>query len=333
MSAARLGVVVIGRNEGERFRACLRSIDSATQRVVYVDSGSTDGSVEHARETGVEVVLLDPQLPFTAARARNTGWQRLLALDDGIALVQFVDGDCQLAPGWLEAGAAYLQAHPEVVLVHGRLRERFPEASLYNRICELEWNTQVGECKSCGGNAMLRMDALRSTGGYDPALIAGEEPELCVRLRARGGRLFRLDHEMGTHDAAMDSWRQWWRRCERAGYAYANARMLHGRPPERFGSAEVRSMLVWPLLLPTSLLAAWLVYPGALLLLLAYPVQWWRMRQRFRAEGRLPAQDCGLYALHCLLAKFPGALGVMSHFFHRLRGSKRGIIEYKRAAP
>ena len=42
-----VGLVAIGRNEGERLRACLASARGAAQRLVYVDSGSTDDTVGH----------------------------------------------------------------------------------------------------------------------------------------------------------------------------------------------------------------------------------------------------------------------------------------------
>ena len=55
-----IGVVVIGRNEGERLKRCLNSIQSQhSGPVVYVDSGSTDGSADYARSVGCkEVVML-----------------------------------------------------------------------------------------------------------------------------------------------------------------------------------------------------------------------------------------------------------------------------------
>jgi len=52
MSGA-IDAVVIGRNEGERLVACLASLGGEIRRAVYVDSGSTDGSVAAARAAGV----------------------------------------------------------------------------------------------------------------------------------------------------------------------------------------------------------------------------------------------------------------------------------------
>ena len=190
MSApVRLGAVAIGRNEGQRLERCLDALLAQGLATVYVDSGSTDGSREAARRRGVEVVELDLSLPFTAARARNAGFERLLELHPAVEFVQFVDGDCELVPDWIERGLAALLAEPDLVAVCAQRKERFPEASPWNRLCDLEWDTPVGEAEACGGDALYRRSALEAVGGFDPRLIAGEEPELCFRLRRQGGTI------------------------------------------------------------------------------------------------------------------------------------------------
>ena len=173
--APRLGIVLIGRNEGERLRGCLESVRPHGGATVYVDSGSTDGSIALARGLGADVVELSAEQPFTAARARNAGLERLIRNDAGVELVQFVDGDCRVQEGWLEAASAVLRDRPEVAVVCGRRREAHPEASIYNRLCDMEWDTPVGEAKACGGDAMMRVDALRRVGGFNPPWIAGLE--------------------------------------------------------------------------------------------------------------------------------------------------------------
>ena len=97
-----VGCVAIGRNEGERLAACLRSLLRSTRprAIVYVDSGSTDGSVALARGLGVQVVELDLSIPFTAARARNVGYEHLArTVPTDRAPVQFVDGGLRGRPG------------------------------------------------------------------------------------------------------------------------------------------------------------------------------------------------------------------------------------------
>src|SRR5689334_13166902 len=201
--AQTVGLVAIGRNEGERLRRCLASAIGRGLRIVYVDSGSTDGSVTLARSLGVDVVELDLSIPFTAARARNAGFEHLLRACPDLEFVQFVDGDCEIVDGWLTKAEEFLREHPEFAVVTGRRRERFPGASVYNRICDIEWHTPVGEMHWCGGDTMMRASALRQVNGFDPAFIAGEEPELCVRLRDKGWKIYRLDAEMTSHDADM----------------------------------------------------------------------------------------------------------------------------------
>ncbi|MCC5870161.1 MAG: glycosyltransferase, partial [Gammaproteobacteria bacterium] len=231
-----VGVVAIGRNEGERLRICLQSLrapDGSPMPVVYVDSGSSDDSVALARALGVEVVQLDMSIAFTAARARNAGVERLRELLPQAKYVQFIDGDCELDSSWLEPALAFLEAHQEFAVVCGRRRERYPERSIYNLLCDFDWDGPCGEVAACGGDSLVRLPALQTVGGFRASLIAGEEPELCVRLRRAGWKIMRLDREMCLHDAAMYRFSQWWKRSSRAGHAYAEGAWLHGRPPER----------------------------------------------------------------------------------------------------
>lgn len=316
-----LGLVAIGRNEGERLRACLASVVRRVAHVVYVDSGSADGSVALALSMGVHVVNLDMNVPFTAARARNAGWRALLQLAPGLEFIQFVDGDCVVADGWLDKALFFLAQNPAYAVVCGRRREKFPDRSIYNRLCDLEWNTPVGDAKACGGDALVRVSALRQVGGYRDDLIAGEEPELCVRLRQADWRIRRLDAEMTVHDAAMTRFGQWWRRSKRAGYAFAQGVWLHGAAPERHWVKETVSALVWGAVLPVlMLLLAYFAHPAWLLLGCAYPLQVLRLR-------RLPG---GLQrAVFLVLGKFPEAMGALQFARDRLWRSHSRLIEYK----
>ncbi|KQW40262.1 glycosyltransferase family 2 protein [Rhizobacter sp. Root404] len=321
-----VGVIVIGRNEGERLRRCLASTLPDATALVYVDSGSTDGSPDLARAMGADVVALDMKQPFTAARARNAGCIRLRALLPNVEHVQFVDGDCEVDKAWIARASAFLQANPEVAAVCGRRRELFPEHSVYNRLCDIEWNTPVGETKACGGDVLMRADALQQVGGYRDELIAGEEPELCVRLRARGWRIWRLDAEMTRHDAAMTRFVQWWRRSKRAGFAFGEGARLHGAPPERHWMREARSAWVWGALMPVATIAAAIAWgPPALLGFLVYPLQVARLGLGLSGLGpaRWPR------ALFLVLGKFPEAQGLFQSWWMHLRQRRAVLIEYK----
>lgn len=317
----RVGLVAIGRNEGERLRACLSSAVGQLRHVVYVDSGSTDGSAQMAQAMGVHVIQLDMSVAFTAARARNVGWRALLDLAPNLAFVQFVDGDCVVVDGWLDQAHAFLRDNARHAVVCGRRRERFPERSVYNRLCDMEWNTPVGDAKSCGGDALMRVAALQEAGGYREDLIAGEEPELCVRLRKAGWRVHRLDAEMTLHDAAMFRFSQWWTRSKRAGHAFAEGAWLHGSSSERHWVAQTLRAMVWGVFVPCgTLLLAALCSPHFLALLVLYPVQVVRL-------SRLP----GGWTRACflVLGKFAEASGALHFYASHLKGRRGRLIEYK----
>jgi glycosyltransferase involved in cell wall biosynthesis len=325
-AVADVAVVAIGRNEGERLRACLNSVIDAAALVVYVDSGSTDDSVPMARALGAQVVQLDMSVPFTAARARNAGWRRVRDLAPDLDLVQFVDGDCAVVGGWLELSRDFLGEHPDVVAVCGRRRERHPESSIYNLLCDLEWDAPPGEAKACGGDVMLRIAALEAAGGYRDSLIAGEEPELCVRLRAAGWRIWRLKAEMTAHDAAMTRASQWWKRSMRTGYTYAEGAHLHGAPPERHCVRESRRAWLWGLGLPVAVaIGALLSSPWWLAGLAIYPVQMLRLYARFpgTAKGR------ALRAVFLVLGKFAEVAGQFKYLALHWSGRQAHLIEYK----
>lgn len=326
----RMAVVVIGRNEGERLKVCVEAAFHSGEALVYVDSGSTDGSQQWARERGADVVELETELPFTASRARNAGWRRAAELDPDLRLVQFVDGDCELVEGWIEGARRAMGADERLAAVCGRLRERRPEASVYNRLCQLEWDAApCGPAAACGGIAMFRLDALREVGGFDPTLIAGEEPEMCFRLRQRGWKILRLDCEMALHDADMTRLGQWWKRARRAGHAAAEGAWMHGRSPERYNVRRTGTILLWGLVLPLLVLGlAWPTGGWSLVGLGLYPVQWLRITRKESKKGRSPA-DARLVATFTMLAKFPQLAGVVGFVVDRVRGRRSVLIEYK----
>lgn len=316
--------IVIGRNEGARLVACLASLSGQVRRIVYVDSGSTDGSPAAAAAAGAQVVMLDTAAPFTAARARNAGLAAVLAAPDPPGYIQFVDGDCIVEPGWVAAARAFLDARPGVAVACGRRRERFPGASVYNRVIDREWDTPVGPADACGGDALMRTAAVAAAGGYRADLIAGEEPELCLRLRRAGWAVWRLDHPMTQHDAGILRFGQWWRRTRRAGHAFAEGAALHGAGPDRHWVAETRRAVLWGAVLPLAALAAGAVHPLGLALILAWPAQAVRLARRWGGDrGAWEA------AVLSVLGKPAEAQGAIGYWLGRLGGRRRGLIEYR----
>lgn len=326
----RLGIVVIGRNEGDRLKQCLRSVVNRGV-CVYVDSGSTDGSLDFARSLGIGVVELDLNIPFTAARARNAGVNYLVEQYDDLAWIQFVDGDCEVRADWLTTALTALQDHSDWAVVCGRRRERFPEKSVFNRLCDLEWNTPVGETNACGGDSMMRLTAFQSVKGFNESLIAGEEPELCYRLRQAGWRIYRLDAEMTLHDAQMTSLAQWWKRAVRAGHAFTETVSLYPDDSTLGDRRQLRSNVLWGVIIPVVILVGsfFSLAIGALFCL-AYPVYIVKIYRNQRSQGFSP-DDARIYAIFCCLGRFPSLQGQCLFYWNRWLGKKTALIEYKGA--
>jgi cellulose synthase/poly-beta-1,6-N-acetylglucosamine synthase-like glycosyltransferase len=310
----------------------LTSVGHQGHVVVYVDSGSTDDSPALARRLGAVALELDTSRPFTAARARNVGFEYLTRHCPEVEFVQFVDADCEVADDWLQRAERELKLNPRLAAVCGRRRERHPHSSLYNRLCDLEWDGPPGEATSFGGDVMIRASALREAGGYNPSIIAAEDTELAVRLRLAGWHISRLDADMTRHDAAMTRLDQWWRRSIRAGHGFAENCALHGHGPLRHYLHESRRIWFWGFLLPIVALAfAWVTHGLTLLLLTAYVFAYRRALQAARSRS-WSENDARLYARYCTWGKFPEALGQLVYWRNRLLGQSSRIIEYKAAA-
>lgn len=325
---ASLGIVIIGRNEGERLVRCLESVSAAQAPVIYVDSGSTDGSCEEARSRGATVVALDMTIPFTAARARNEGFSALYENHPQLDYVFFVDGDCEVVPGWTGSAIAHLEQNSGVAIVCGRRRERRPDASIYNEICDAEWNTPVGEALSCGGDSVMRMAAVKAVGGFDSSLIAHEEPELSARLRAQGWTIHRIQADMTLHDADITKLGQVWKRSRRGGFGYTQVLSKNPKAADRSLVMLVMRPLFWAIGLPLAIIfAAFFWVPALALLPIMYIFQ--IARVAVRTPGRIRYKLS--FALLSLFAKFAEAFGILEFAYKRILGLRMDAIVYKSA--
>ena len=329
-SSGDVAIVAIGRNEGERLKRCLRAALRDVPMVVYVDSGSADGSAECARAIGCNVVELDASRPFSAARARNEGFACVMEQAPDIPYVQFVDGDCELEEGWIEKAADALREKSHVGVVCGRVREMHPEASVFNRLCDLEWQQPAGEVLTAGGRFMARARAFKQVGGFRPDVIAGEDDEFCIRMRGQGAKILMLDAPMARHDAAITGFRQWWRRNRRAGHAYAQVAALHGGSSERYFVRDRRRILVWGLTLPVAALAAapFTHYVSPAILLCLYALQFAHIARGCRGRG-WASRDARAYSFFTVISRFPALQGLLEYYWRRMGRRPMTIIEYK----
>ena len=326
-----LSVVVIGRNEGQRLARCFESIarieNAAVTDVIYVDSASTDCSAELASRYGAFSITIHPDRP-TAAVARNTGWRR--AASD---LILFLDGDTVLHPEFPRVACDALSMDESIAAVWGHRREMHPEQSFFNRVLDLDWIYPPGLAEFCGGDVLMRRTALVETGGFDDGLIAGEEPELCRRIRARGFKILHIDEPMTLHDLEIRHWSQYWKRAIRAGYAYAEISDRFRSSNDAFWSSEQEANVLrcscWVISFAAAGIASarfgvipfafWLI----LLLVLSLRSAW---RARWKTDDLVTLL---LYGIHSQMQQIPIFIGQLKYAFDRNRSSRAKLIEYK----
>lgn len=326
-----ISIVVIGRNEGQRLALCLESIQKVrgvvVDEVIYADSASSDGSPEVASRYGATVIVVRPERP-TAAIGRNAGWRR--ATSD---LILFLDGDTVLHTDFAQAACRALQQESSIAVVWGHRREIYPQVSVYNRVLDLDWVYPPGLTQFCGGDVLMRRQVLLETGGFDESLIAGEEPELCRRIRARGYGILHIDCAMTGHDLQITRWSQYWKRATRAGHAYAEVSERFRNSEDPFWTSDRRRNLMrgscWLISLAAAIVnipffglvpvALWL----CLLLLLSLRSAWMARWKRSTPETLL------LYGIHSHLQQIPIFMGQLQYELSKMRRKTQKLIEYK----
>lgn len=322
-----IGIVIIGRNEGQRLIDCLNSINQqklSSCCLVYVDSGSDDDSVQQAKLKGADIINLDMTRPFSAARARNEGWKYLANRFDSIEYIQFIDGDCCIEPLWLKKGIKFLENNPSYAVACGRRREKFPSESIYNRLCDDEWNTPVGVAGECGGDALIRLTSLQLVGGYKDYFVAGEEPEMCYRLRLKGLKIMRLDEDMTLHDAAIYSFSQWWQRSKRAGFAFCLMALEHKGGESGYFYKRCLSAFFWASISVLSLCFS--IFNIQFLFLMALPIiQIMRISIKNNDDPVFSVKKATLIVI-LKIAEFQG---IASCIMKKLSEKSYEIIEYK----
>jgi glycosyltransferase involved in cell wall biosynthesis len=326
-----VSIVIIGRNEGPRLVRCLESVramlgKNSTAEIVYVDSGSNDGSVQCALHFGASVVTLLGRC--SAARARNAGWRA--SSGDWIL---FLDGDTIVHPAFLSTALEHA-ADPRVAAVWGHRRELHPHSNFYHRVLDLDWVYAPGPSEFCGGDALMRRIALEQAGGFDDSLIAGEEPELCARLRGQGYEILHIDAPMTGHDLAITRFSQYWKRAVRAGYAYAQLEVRTRNYAQPMWRGETRRNAIRAsvlaaslLLLPMSafLLHNWVPLAVTIFLCLALII-----RSAFRARWKSPDLVTLLcYGMHSHFQQFPILAGQLACRRDMALAHHRDLIEYK----
>jgi len=248
-----VAIIAIGRNEGDRLKSCLRAAMAGARTVVYVDSGSEDGSAEYAASVGCIVVQLDPAQPFSAARARNEGFACVMEHEPDVDLFSL----SMATATWLTVGSS-AASRPSM---SGRM---WPlPADMCAR--SIPKQPSITSCATWSGSRCRGRLALAAASSWcAPRLPRSRRLPSRCNCR-RGTRVLRAGAACGLEDSAGgcgdgsprcgdDALQPVGRRALRSGHAYAQVAALHGKSDERYYVRDCRRIWIWGLVLPAGAL-------------------------------------------------------------------------------
>ncbi len=319
-----IAIVIIGRNEQKCLNATLEPLVGL--QAIYVDSGSTDRSVVIANNKDIPVHQLSPDSPFTAARARNEGFKIVKKLYPDIRYVQFIDGDCELCPDWLDNAYNELEKNTEIAVLCGELKEKYPDRTIYNKLIQLEWKSLV----YFTGTVIFKVEVFEEINGFNPIVIAGEDSELAARLVESGYVIKKLKIPMATHDANIHSISQWLWRTIRSGHAAADRAYIHSKTRSKDGLQELQSILIWGCIIPIVGVFSMFIHPAFLLLLISLYLLLFVKIVFYRMNTFNDTYlDAMKYSFFIVVGKTPQMLGLSTFYIRELFCRKKHIIEYK----
>jgi GT2 family glycosyltransferase len=196
-----LTFVIIGKNAAASISTVIESVLAGkpahlASEVLYVDSASTDCTIEIVRRYPVTILQLDPRQPLCAAAGRFIGSRHASG-----EYICFLDSDMKLVAGWLEKALAAVEQDSRIAAITGVVIDTTPGANQdeCRVVSDSAWHGQLADVPCVGGAALFRRSLLQSVGGWNPYMVSEEEPEVCLRLRASGYRIVRLNLPIACH--------------------------------------------------------------------------------------------------------------------------------------
>lgn len=218
-----VSVVIPCKNEEATLARCLTALREqrpAPVRIVVVDNGSTDASPRIAAELADEVLRISGG---TVAGLRNAG----AAVAGDVAVLGFVDADCEVAPGWV---AAALQGLEKADLVGARMLADPGASWVARRWAAIESAGAHQGSQVWSGHLAINRGLFDRIAGFDARLGTGEDSDLGLRVRAAGGAVRQVPGMVAVHHGFPGTLGAFWRR-ER----------WHSRTPGWFGRMSGRS--------------------------------------------------------------------------------------------
>lgn len=191
-----ISVVVPVYNREKLVTRCLESIyaqDVRPLRIVVVDNNSSDGSlgqirkwaVGHIGEAGLEIEVLEEKRPG-AAQARQTGF-----CHTDTEWVYFFDSDDEMLPGTLKRGLAESK---DADVVYWPLRVQTIDGRVFVKRFTAGGKSSLLRYHIFSGlfgtpAFMIRADALRKAGGWNPKIMVWDDWELGMRILLTAKRI------------------------------------------------------------------------------------------------------------------------------------------------
>ncbi|UTW10632.1 glycosyltransferase [Marinobacterium rhizophilum] len=188
-----LTVIIKALNEEQKIEACitsiLREVKGLNAEVILVDSCSKDKTIEISKKYPIKIIQFKNHEDINCGAAVQLGYQ--VATGDYIYLI---DGDMEMAEGFLKKALVYLKSSKDTAGVSGLIKDRdLTSASDRRRKANYESITKPINSKSLGGGGLYKKIAIDDVHYFGhSALESCEELELGVRLISRGWKLTRL---------------------------------------------------------------------------------------------------------------------------------------------
>lgn len=186
----KISVIVPTFNAAKYIRQCLRSLAMQDWpgddcEVIVMDNGSTDGTVEMAKDFPATVL---ENVRGNVSELRNVGAQSAKG-----EILAFIDSDCIVPLTWLSDAAETLKTkNVDAVGCWYAL----PDNPTW---VQEAWDLQMSSKRAEGfskwlpsGDLMIRKSVFEAVGGFEKGLETGEDTNFCDKLLSQGYKLYCL---------------------------------------------------------------------------------------------------------------------------------------------
>lgn len=194
----KVSIVIIGRNEERGIGECVGAALVAAEQIggaeiIFVDSASTDKTVEIVKSLGVRVISMKPTMKLSPSAGRFVGSQYANG-----EFILFLDADTLVYKDFLPAAIKQFEKDESIGGINGFLDDLGEKGELlndveerFNEITDVKWLR--GPC------CFYRREALQKSGSFNPYLAVEEEAELGLRLIKNGWKLKLMPISMACH--------------------------------------------------------------------------------------------------------------------------------------